>query len=192
MGAMRRGCLTPALLAVGLTALRCATTGARPFAIHVVDADTGRGVPLVELSTVNGIRHYTDSNGIVAFDEPGLLGGRVFFNVSSHGYQYGPQGKGGVRGLTLATAPGGRAEIMIKRLNVAERLYRITGAGIYADSVRVGAPVPLRQPVLAGEVMGQDSALAIQYRGKIHWFWGDTSRVAGPLGQFATSGATSV
>ena len=31
-----------------------------------MDADTGRGVPLVELKTVNAETFYTDSNGIVA------------------------------------------------------------------------------------------------------------------------------
>ncbi len=41
------------------------------FAIRVVDAETGRGVPLVELETVNHLRFYTDSNGTVAFREPG-------------------------------------------------------------------------------------------------------------------------
>ena len=35
-------------------------------------------MPLVELRTVNEIRYVTDSNGIVAFDEPGLLGRKVF------------------------------------------------------------------------------------------------------------------
>jgi len=44
-----------------------------PFRIEMVDDETGRGVPLVELRTVNQIRYVTDSNGIAAFDEPGLL-----------------------------------------------------------------------------------------------------------------------
>ena len=34
---------------------------------------------LVELRTVNQIRYVTDSNGIVAFDEPGLFNRKVFF-----------------------------------------------------------------------------------------------------------------
>ena len=37
---------------------------AKPFAITIVDEDTDRGVPLVELRTVNGIRLVTDSNGV--------------------------------------------------------------------------------------------------------------------------------
>ena len=50
----------------------------RVFRIHVVEEGTGRGVPLVELKTVNQIRYVTDSNGIVAFDEPGLSTVRSF------------------------------------------------------------------------------------------------------------------
>ena len=34
------------------------------FAIEVVDAQTGRGVPLVELKTTSDVRYYTDSNGL--------------------------------------------------------------------------------------------------------------------------------
>src|SRR6267378_2585522 len=51
------------------------------FRITVVDEQTGRGVPLVELRTVNSISLWTDSNGIIAFDEPGLMDQEVYFNV---------------------------------------------------------------------------------------------------------------
>lgn len=43
------------------------------FKITVVDEETGRGVPLVELKTTSRVRSYTDSNGIVAFYEPELM-----------------------------------------------------------------------------------------------------------------------
>src|SRR5690348_1106772 len=43
------------------------------FAIQVVDEQTGRGVPLVELQTTSAVSYYTDSNGLIAFDEPGLM-----------------------------------------------------------------------------------------------------------------------
>jgi len=49
----------------------------------VIDAATGRGVPLVELRTVNKASWWTDSNGIVAFDEPGLMDIEVFFHVDT-------------------------------------------------------------------------------------------------------------
>ncbi|HQH73793.1 MAG TPA: hypothetical protein PK360_17085, partial [bacterium] len=61
---------------------------------------------------------------------------------------------------------------------LAERLYRITGAGIYRDSVLTSAPVPLREPVLNGGVLGQDSVLPALYHGRIYWFWGDTNRAS--------------
>ncbi|PYK07925.1 MAG: hypothetical protein DME65_15330, partial [Verrucomicrobia bacterium] len=160
------------------------------FRITVVDEQTGRGVPLVELQTVNNISLWTDSNGIIAFDEPGLMDQEVYFNVKSHGYEYPKDGFGN-RGLKLIPSKGGNATIKIKRLNIAERLYRLTGGGIYRDSVLVGQAVPVQKPVLNGQVMGQDTVVATRYRGKIYWFWGDTERVSYPLGNFAASGATS-
>jgi hypothetical protein len=160
------------------------------FAIRIVDDQTGRGVPLVELRTTNEIAYYSDSNGIVAVYEPGLMGRTVYFNIKSDGYEF-PQDSLGSRGIALKMTYGGSAEVKIKRISIAERLYRITGEGIYRDSVLVGAPVPLKQPVLNGQVMGQDGGLAIPYRGKLYWFWGDTARPSYPLGNFGTSGATS-
>jgi hypothetical protein len=160
------------------------------FAIEVVDAATGRGVPLVELKTTNDIRYVTDSSGLVAFDEPGLLGDNVFFEVSSPGYESPVDGFGS-KGLALVTTPGKSAQIKLKRINIAERLYRITGQGIYADTVRLGRKPPIAEPLMSGRVVGQDSVQAVVYRDRIHWFWGDTSKPEYPLGNFATSGATS-
>ncbi|MBI2808203.1 MAG: hypothetical protein HYX68_24725 [Planctomycetes bacterium] len=161
------------------------------FRITVVDEQTARGVPLVELRTVNGIKLYTDSAGVVAFHEPGLMGKDVFFHVSSHGYEF-PKDGFGIRGKMLKVKAGGATTLKIKRLNIAERLYRITGGGIYRDSVLVGAKAPLKEPVLNGLVVGSDSVMNAVYRGKIHWFWGDTNRPSYPLGNFHVPGATSL
>ncbi|PYM12599.1 MAG: hypothetical protein DME18_11005, partial [Verrucomicrobia bacterium] len=160
------------------------------FRITVVDDQTGRGVPLVELRTVNNISLWTDSNGIIAFDEPGLMGQEVYFHIKSHGYEYPKDGFGN-RGVKLKPTRGGSAVIKIKRINIAERLYRVTGQGIYRDSVLAGQPVPLKEPALNARVTGQDTVIATPYRGKIYWFWGDTERASYPLGNFAASGATS-
>ena len=103
------------------------------FKITVLDEQTNRGVPLVELRTVNDCRYYTDSAGVVAFHEPGLMDKTVHFFVSSHGYEF-PADRFGIRGTQLKVSPGGSATIRIKRNNIAERLYRVTGGGIYRDS----------------------------------------------------------
>ena len=160
------------------------------FKIQVVDRQTGRGVPLVELRTTNNTRYYTDSNGIVAYYEPGLMDREVFFFVESQGYEFPKDGFGN-RGTRLKTVPGTSAVIKIDRLNIAERLYRVTGQGIYRDSILTGTPVPLKNPVLDGQVMGQDSVFNCIYRGRLFWIWGDTARPSYPLGNFATSGAVS-
>ncbi len=160
------------------------------FTIQVVDDETGRGVPLIELRTVNALRCWTDSNGVVAFREPGLMGTDVFFSVAGHGYEYPADGFG-VRGARLHVAAGESATLKIHRKNIAQRLYRLTGGGIYADSVLVGEKAPLKESVLDAQVFGSDSVLNAVHRGKVYWFWGDTNRPSYPLGLFNVPGAVS-
>ncbi len=160
------------------------------FAISVLDASSGRGVPLVELRTVDGTSHWTDSQGLVAFREPGLMNQKVFFHVRSDGYEFPADGFG-FRGKTLMTTPGGSATLRIVRRNVAERLYRVTGAGIYRDSVLLARQIPIEAPLLNAQVAGSDSVNSILFRGVVHWFWGDTNRLAYPLGAFHVPGAVS-
>lgn len=191
MGNRMRRHFQPLGLAALLALARSAAQAAAPyFEIRVVDEATGRGVPLVELTTVNRATWITDSAGLVAFHEPGLMDRKVFFAVRSHGYAYPKDGFGNA-GVALTPRAGETAQIRIRRLNIAERLYRITGQGIYRDSILLGGKAPLREPVLNAEVLGQDSAQVAVYRGKIHWFWGDTQRARYPLGHFWTAGATS-
>ena len=79
---------------------------------------------------------------------------------AGHGYEYPADGFG-IRGVALEVKPGETAQIKVKRVNIAERLYRVTGEGIYEDSVRLGRKVPIKQPLLNGQVTGQDSAQSV-------------------------------
>jgi hypothetical protein len=161
------------------------------FGIHIVDDQTGRGVPLVKLQTTSKIRYITDSNGYVAFLEPGLMDQDVYFGISSWGYEAKEMGFG-FRGAVLHTTPGKEMEIKIHRLNIAERMYRLTGEGIYRDTVLLGKTPPIQHPLLDGKVMGSDTVETAVYRGKMYWFWGDTDCPNFPLGLYSTSGATSL
>ncbi|MDB5344048.1 MAG: hypothetical protein JWP89_2425 [Schlesneria sp.] len=160
------------------------------FEIRVLDEETGRGVPLVELKTVHDTCFFTDSAGYVAVRDPELLGQNVFFSVRSHGYEF-PKDGFGIRGRALKVTAGGHETLKIKRLNIAERLYRVTGAGIYADSVVLGHDSPIQQPLSNAQVMGSDSVVMTRYRDKICWFWGDTNQFRYPLGNYNVTGATS-
>jgi hypothetical protein len=158
------------------------------FRIDLIDASTGRGVPLMELRTPGGASYWTDNNGIVAFDDLASMGRPLRFEVRGDGYRpLDPTGT-----AELVPQPGGRAVIALERLDVAERLYRVTGTGLYRDSVRLGLPVPIRHPLVNAGVAGQDSVQALLYQGRVFWIWGDTPWVAHPLGNFHTSGATSL
>jgi hypothetical protein len=180
--------LSGLLIAYG--AVAAAPASADYFTIEVVDEATGRGVPLVELRTVDNTQYLTDSAGVVAFYEPGQMDQKVFFYVASPGYEFPADGFG-FRGVALDVKRGGQSQIKIKRRNIAERLYRVTGAGIYRDSVLVGRKPPIAQPLLNAQVTGSDSVQMAQYRGRLFWIWGDTNRPRYPLGNFHVPGATS-
>lgn len=175
-----------------LTLLGCLLPGAsgEPFAIVVVDAETGRRVPLVELETTSGQVFLTDSAGIVAFAEPGLLGSEVWFSIRSHGYEYPADGFG-FRGVKLRTTPGTTATIRLPRKNIAERICRLSGGGIYRDSVLAGQLPADQGLLLRAQILGYDSVQAAVYQQRIYWFWGDTNRTSYPLGNFHMTGATT-
>ena len=112
-------------------------------------------------------------------------------HIRSHGYEF-PKDGFGYRGKRLKVEVGGAATLRIKRINVAQRLYRVTGEGIYRDTVLVGEHPPLKQPLINGLVFGSDSVVNAVFNGEIYWFWGDTNRPSYPLGNFHVPGATSL
>ena len=94
--------MVSALLVV--TSLIGAEPAPQAFTITVVDGQTGRGVPLVELRTIHGVSYVTDSNGVAAVREPGLANEDVYFHVAGHGYEF-PKDGFGYRGKALRVDP---------------------------------------------------------------------------------------
>ena len=160
------------------------------FKIRVIDEQTGRGIPLVEIRTQSWIRYYTDSNGLVAFYEPGLMDQDLYLFIQSEGYDYPPDLLGN-RGFVINAAKSDSLVVKMQRINIAERLYRITGAGIYHDSFLLGEAMPLKHPLLNGKVLGQDSNISTIFNDQIIWLWGDTFKPAYAWGNFSVSAATS-
>jgi hypothetical protein len=159
------------------------------FVVRVTDEATGRGVPLIELKLPNEVKYWTDSAGIVAMREPAFEKHDVFVAVSGHGYEFPKETFFG-RGLNLMLKAGGRADLKVRRTMIAERLYRLTGEGIYRDSSLAGLPAPILDPILSGgQVLGQDTAVETLYRGKVYWIWGDT--IGPAFWNFSVTGATS-
>ena len=164
--------------------------------ITVVDAADGRGVPLVSLTTVNQLVFTTDSNGVAFIDALELVDVTAFISISADGYEYPADGFGN-RGkdVTLTLGAHASASFAVNRTQHSQRLYRLTGAGLYSDSLRVGLALPphvsRQQALLNAGVLGQDSVLSTVYKGRVRYFWGDTNRAAYPLGNFFSTGATS-
>ncbi len=187
---LRRSIVTSCMLAAGAIGSAADAPPSKLFRIRVIDEATGRGLPLAELATVNHVLYVSDSAGQVAYDEVEQFGGDVFFTVKCQGYEP-PKASFGYEGVRLPVKAGGESTVKLKRISIAERVCRLTGAGRYRDSVMLGDDVPAGDRVSRGGVVGQDSIQAAIYRGKQYWFWGDTSRAAFPLGLFRTAGATT-
>ncbi|RIA08578.1 hypothetical protein OE09_0397 [Flavobacteriaceae bacterium MAR_2010_72] len=161
------------------------------FKIKVVDSETSKGVPLVGLIPLTQVKYYTDSNGFIAFNESGLMDKEVYFEISTEGYEY-PLSEEGKRAITLFCKAGDSVIVKLRRKNVAERLYRSTGLGIYRDSKLLGETIPIENPIINAEVLGQDSNLATVYNNEIFWVWGDTFLPSNYNGNFSVAAATSL
>ena len=110
---------------------------AEPCCIEILDDENGWPVPLVELRTINNQRFISDNAGVIAIDEPDLLGLKTWFHLRGHGYSIAKDGFG-YEGVRTTLQPGERITVEVKRKLPAKRLGRITGAGLFAESQKLG------------------------------------------------------
>ncbi|NBP80889.1 right-handed parallel beta-helix repeat-containing protein, partial [bacterium] len=91
---------------------------AEPCRVEVREQGSGLPVPLVELRTTHQQRFVTDNAGIIAIDDPDLLGKAVWFTVTGHGYEVAADGCG-IRGVRLDLIAGGRLQVEVERTTLA-------------------------------------------------------------------------
>lgn len=144
---------------------------------------------MVTLETSNRITLVTDSAGWAAFDEPGLTGRKVFFAVRSPGYACA-ENHAGTPGVTLETKSGGTGEVKVMRLSIAERVYRVTGQGIYREATQLGVEVPLPRPNLNGRQVSHGAESVTVLKNRFFWLWNDVQD-AGPARPFPSIGAAT-
>lgn len=159
---------------------------AQPCRIEIVDKENGWPVPLVELRSVHDTIHVSDNLGLIALDDPDLLGREVFFHVKGHGYGV-PKDGFGYEGVRATLKPGGTFKIELERRNVAKRLGRLTGAGLFAEGEKLGIAPLLPE----SGIVGCDSVLTISTSDTLFFLWGDTMVPGYPLGIYHSAAATT-
>ena len=181
---------TPLLIAVGLLAVAnipslVATEICR---IDVVDDVNGWPVPLVELRANHHVSFVSDNAGLIAFDAPELMGVETWFSIRGHGYRVAMDGFG-YEGVRLTPTPGGHLTVKVHRELLAKRLGRLTGAGLFAESQKLG----LESAWTEQGILGCDSVQIAEHNGRLFWAWGDTTLANYPLGIFdMLSGTTAL
>ncbi|MFM8577239.1 MAG: hypothetical protein ACKOCN_00305 [Planctomycetaceae bacterium] len=152
---------------------------AEPFRIEIVDKSNGWPVPLVELETVHGAKFVSDNAGLIAFDTPELMGKETWCGVRGFGYGV-PKDGFGFEGVRFTPQPGGAHQVRVERRIIAKRLGRITGAGIFGESQKLGEAKDWPE----SGIVGCDSVQNAVHDGRLFWLWGDTSLAKYPLGIF--------
>ena len=169
-----------------LLGLVSSLSAAEPCRIEVIDSENGWPVPLVELRTNHHVSFFTDNAGVVAFDLPELTGVETWFTVAADGYEVKADGFG-YRGFRFVPEAGGKHIVKVDRTIIAKRLGRLTGAGLFAESQRLGEHLDWKE----SGILGSDSIQSAVHRGRLFWAWGDTIVPKNPLGLFHMSSATT-
>jgi hypothetical protein len=159
---------------------------AEPCRVEIIDKENGWPVPLVELRTIHEQRFVSDNAGLIAIDDPDLLDRAVWFHVKGHGYGVKKDGFG-YEGIRTSPVAGGTIRIEVERRNIAKRLGRLTGAGLFGESEKLGETSPLPE----SGIFGCDSVLMTRHAGKLFWLWGDTTLPGYPLGIFHSTAAVT-
>ncbi len=174
------------LLSFAPCLLGLALEAATPCRIEVVEQGSGWPVPLVELRTTHQLAFVTDNAGVIAMDAPELMGRETWFTVSGHGYEV-PKDGFGYAGVRLKPEPGKTLRVVVQRRLPARRIGRLTGAGLFAESQKLGEHLDWRDQ----GIHGCDSVQNAVHQGRLFWAWGDTNLPHYPLGLFDMSSATT-
>jgi len=170
----------------GLLLAAASAVATEPCAIEVVEKQTGWPVPMVELRTTHNVQFVTDNAGVIAFDLPESMGRRTWLEVFSNGYEVPKDGFGG-RGVQLTPVAGKTLKIEVARTSIARRIGRMTGAGLFAESQKLGRLLDWQE----SGVLGSDSVQTAVHGQRIFWAWGDTNLPDYWLGIFDSSSATT-
>jgi hypothetical protein len=169
---------------IGLLTVTATAIASKPCRIEIVEKGDDWPVPGVELRTVHGVRLVSDNAGLIACDVPELMGRESWFTVVGHGYGVKADGFG-YQGVRLTPVSGKTLKVMVERTIIARRLGRLTGAGLFAESQKLGEQLDQKE----SGVLGSDSVVTAELGEKLLWFWGDTTLPHYPLGIFNVSAA---
>ncbi len=147
----------------------------KPFIVKIVDAETGRGIPLVEFELENGLKMVSDNDGHIAIISPDLFGHKVRFRIEGHGYSTQTKDFWGQESVTLQIEHDKELRLELTNQFPAHRLYRITGAGRFNHTLIAGKKpsFPPGADIFA-QVIGQDSLIAVPWQNRLWFFYGDT------------------
>lgn len=174
-------CTPPIDHAAFLTATGDVPAPGQMFTLLVTDRVTGRALPGAIVITPHRT-YVTDSSGAAAIYETGLMNTHASIALAADGYMLAPASVDVVPGLTRTLS------IEPDPDQIAVRLYRLNGPGIFRDRVLLGQSTS--QGVNA-DMMSQDGPMTAVYRGNLYWTFGDTNHQRADHSNYRGSAASS-
>ena len=160
------------------------------YKITVLDRATNAPVPAIKLMLTNDDTFWTDSAGRVSFYKPELMGKQTWFHVSGYGYSF-PLAGFNYRGLTLTPSNNGSRTLYVDREFASQRVFRMTGTGVFDQSIMAGVSPPPTQDDAAFPVVAHESVSNTLFDGQYYWFWTVPSNPQYPEATTFTVCATS-
>ncbi|GAB4275085.1 MAG: hypothetical protein Kow0029_15940 [Candidatus Rifleibacteriota bacterium] len=135
---------------------------------------------MVELELENGLKLISDNDGFITLFAPDLEGKTARFKITGNGYSTGQRDFWGEESFTTTIQAGKFEKCYLKRTQLAQRLYRITGASRYNHTILAGKkPRFETSDLLPGGVIGQDSVITVPWKNRLWNFYGDTLGLSG-------------
>lgn len=165
-----------------LTATGTLPAPSQIFTLLVLDRKTNRALPGAQVITPHRT-YVTDSSGAAAIYETGVMNSHITVTLAADGYVT-------ATGVPIDPTPGltRQATIDPDASQIAIRLYRINGPGIFRDRVLLGQS---SSQGLNADMMSQDGPMTTIYQGRVYWTFGDTNHESAGHSNYRGSAAAS-
>jgi hypothetical protein len=165
-----------------LTATGTLPAPGQMFTLLVLDGKTKRALPGAQVIMPHRT-YVTDSSGAAAIYETGVMNSHATVTLAADGYVT-------ATGVSVDLTPGLTRQVTIDpdASQIAVRLYRINGPGIFRDRVLLGQS---SSQGLNADMISQDGPMTALYQGRVYWTFGDTNHESAGHSNYRGSAASS-
>ncbi len=155
-----------------------------PAALVIREKGNGRIVPALPFSTSFALRFVTDNDGVIALDDPDVIGHKTWFGILGFGYGLDKDFIGNA-GFAFKPNAGEEEKREVKRTGKVVALGRLTGSGVFVESKKLGR----RGDYMDDEALCRSGVQAAVLGKRVFYVWNRTKTMDGERESCVTGGA---